>query len=558
MSGPWEKYAADKAPWTNYQQPQAQQPRAPAFDMEAERRRLNEELTAGMSTFDRAAAGVGKSISDMWLGLRSLTGNASGEEVAERRRLDAPLMDTTAGTVGNIVGQVGMALAPGGAIAGAGRLANAAGAARSGAALTRAGMAAMTPTTLRGAAGLGAGFGAIQPAVSMEERFGNAALGGAGAAGGFAALSGLARAVRPNTDEAVQGLLRQGVTPTPGQILGGTFKRTEEALTSVPIVGDAIKAGQGRAVADLNRAVAGRALAPVGVKLPKGVEGREAVAFVGDTLGKKYDDLLPNLTMQADGGFISDVINLRNMVSSGSIDPAKAQQFESLLQNQVLSKFMPGADGAPTLTGQTMKGIESDLGQLASRFRTSPDPDQQMVGDALLELQSVLRSNVERMNPQYAKELRAINEGYAVFKRMQRAASGVGADEGVFSAAQLQGAVKALDRSKDKRAFAEGSALLQDLSEPARAVLGNRVPDSGTALRSLTALGTGGIAGGMIGPGAAAAVLAGPVMYSRAGQNALAALLARRPDAAAPAADALRRLAPYATLPALGASTQQR
>lgn len=558
MAGPWEKYATDKAPWTNYQQPQAQQPRAPAFDMEAERRRLNEELTAGMSTFDRAAAGVGKSISDMWLGLRSLTGNASGEEVAERRRLDAPLMDTTAGTVGNIVGQVGMALAPGGAIAGAGRLANAAGAARSGAALTRAGMAAMTPTTLRGAAGLGAGFGAIQPAVSMEERFGNAALGGAGAAGGFAALSGLARAVRPNTDEAVQGLLRQGVTPTPGQILGGIFKRTEEALTSVPIVGDAIKAGQGRAVADLNRAVAGRALAPVGVKLPKGVEGREAVSFVGDTLGKKYDDLLPNLTMQADGGFISDVINLRNMVSSGSIDPAKAQQFESLLQNQVLSKFMPGADGAPTLTGQTMKGIESDLGQLASRFRTSPDPDQQMVGDALLELQSVLRSNVERMNPQYAKELRAINEGYAVFKRMQRAASGVGAEEGVFSAAQLQGAVKALDRTKDKRAFAQGSALLQDLSEPAKAVLGNRVPDSGTALRSLTALGTGGIAGGMIGPGAAAAVLAGPVMYSRAGQNALAALLARRPDAAAPAADALRRLAPYATLPALGASTQQR
>jgi hypothetical protein len=392
----------------------------------------------------------------------------------------------------------------------------------------------------------------------MGERLQTAGIGAAGGAGGQAALRGLARVVRPRTDPNALALLGKGVTPTPGQILGGGAKRAEDALTSVPILGDAIKSGQARATADLNRAAMNRALEPIGVTLPKGMVGREAVEFVGEQLGRRYDALLPRLTTQADGQFMQEIQSLRTMMANGSIDPAKAAQFEALLQNNVLGKFMPGANGAPTLTGQTLKQIETDLGQLASRFRASMDPDQQMVGDALLEAQSALRSNVQRMNPQFADELKAINTGYANFKRIQRAASGVGTEEGVFTAAQLQGAVKALDRSKDKAAFARGDALMQDLSDPAKAVMGSRVPDSGTPLRTITALGAGGAAGGLISPAAAAAVLAGPALYSRPGQNALAALLARRPDAADPAANALRRIAPYAAAPAIGTSNQQR
>jgi hypothetical protein len=514
-------------------------------------------FAADMPLFDQAAAGVGKAVVDAGRGIKGLFTDNSAE-VAESRRLDAPLMDTAAGMAGNIGGQVLTTLAPGGAVAGVGKLAGLAGAARAGNALSGVGRAAMTPTTIRGAATLGAAAGAAQPALDWQERAENTAMGGGGAAGGQAALRGLARVVRPQTDANALALLREGVTPTPGQLLGGGFKRTEEALTSVPIVGDAIKGGQARAVADLNRSAISRALEPIGEALPKGVTGREAIEYAGETLGKRYDALLPKLTTQADGQFISEMASLRNMIGSGSIDPAKAAQFEAILNNQVLSKFQAGAGGAPTLTGQTVKAIEADLGQLASKFRRSTDPDQQTLGDALLEVQSALRGNVQRSNPQFADELKAINQGYANFKRVQRAASSVAAEDGVFSAAQLQSAVKALDRSKDKAAFARGDALMQDLAEPARAVLGAKVPDSGTALRSLTALGAGGAAGGFIGPGAATAVLAAPVMYSRAGQNALAALLARRPDAAVPIENALRRLAPYAPAPALAASNQQR
>jgi hypothetical protein len=536
VSGPWEQYAQD-GPWSQY----AKKPKAEAPPIAG-----GVNPTDGMGTGERVAAGVGKAVSDTWLGLRSLVGNASGEEVAERRRLDAPLMDTGAGMAGNVAGQIGMALAPGGAVAGAGRLTGSA-------ALAGAGASMMAPATIRGAATLGGAFGAAQPAADMGERGLNALLGAGGGAGGQAALRGLARVVNPQTDGNALKLMAEGVTPTPGQILGGGFKRAEEALTSVPIVGDAIKKGQGRAVADLNRAAINRALSPVGDELPKGLAGREAIEYAGAALGKRYDALLPNLTTQADGQFITEVQNLRNMMGSGSIDPGMAQRFESILNAQLLSKFQPGANGAPTLTGQTMKGIEGDLGQLASQFRRSPDPDQRMLGDALMEVQDALRKNTARANPQYAAELKKINEGYANFKRVQKAASSVAAEDGVFSAAQLQSASKALDRSKDKAAFARGDALMQDLAEPAKSVLGPKVPDSGTPLRAMAA----GGALGLFSPTALAGALAGPALYSRPGQQALAALLARRPEMAEPAGNALRRLAPYASLPAIS-STQQR
>ncbi|MFT3818305.1 MAG: hypothetical protein QM750_11835 [Rubrivivax sp.] len=541
MAGPWERYAGEAevaGPWQKYRAaPTATAPGAsspPPVDP-----------TEGMSAFDRAAAGAGKAMSDAWLGIRGLTGNATAEEVEERRRLDAPLMNTAAGAVGNIAGQVGAALIPGGLIAGAGKLAGATGLARAGAALAQAGKSAMAPTTLRGAAALGAGTGALQPATDMGERLENAAWGAGGAAGGYAALKGLARIARPKTDSNALQLLAEGITPTPGQVLGGGFKRVEEALTSVPIVGDAIRAGQARAVADLNRAAINRALKPVGETLPAGMAGREAIEYAGDALGKRYEQLLPKVTLQADNQFMQELINLRNMVGTGSIDPNKARQFEALLQNQVLAKFMPGANGAPTLTGQTLKGIESDLGQLAKRFRASPDVDQQMVGDALRELQDMLRNNVARLNPQHAAELRKINEGYANFKRVQRAASSVAAEDGVFSPAQLHSSVKALDPRKDKAGFASGTAMLQDLAEPAKAVLGPKVPDSGTPLRLMTSLGAGGGLAALSPETLVGSLLASSA-YSKPGQNALAALLARRPDAAKPVASALERLAQYA------------
>lgn len=155
----------------------------------------------------------------------------------------------------------------------------------------------------------------------------------------------------------------------------------------------------------------------------------------------------------------------------------------------------------------------------------------------------MLRRLAERNNPHLADELAKVNAGYANFKRLERAASYVGAEDGVFSPANLQSAVKALDRSKDHGRFARGDAYMQDLSDAAKTVLGNKVPDSGTAGRLF--LGGGALlGGGAMSPAIPAALGAGAAAYSSPLQGLLVHLAATRPQAAQPIAGLLQQAAP--------------
>lgn len=492
--------------------------------------------TEGNSFLQNAAAGTGKFVSDtgtgisklsadifaksplipiqaIGAGIQKLTGRSSQQvsdklsaDIKETRRLDAPLMDTGGGMAGYFVG--GAATAP------------------------------LLPatSTVKGAATLAGTVGLTQPALDWKERGVNTLVSAGAGGAGQAGINSLARVIRPNTSPQITALMNEGITPTPGQILGGSFKRAEDGLTSVPIIGDSIKAGQRRAAADLNTAAMNRALAPVGQKLPKGLQGREAVDYVGTTLGAKYDALLPKLATRADDAFAQDVQSLRALVDNGNMGEAEAKQFSKILQNQVLGKFQ----GQGAVTGETVKSIDGELGRVASKYMSDPSADKRQLGEAIVELQSSLRSLIQRTNPEYAKELKAINTGYANFKRVQRAAAGLGAEDGIFSPAQLQNAVKALDRSKDKGQFAKGNALMQDLSEAGKSALGASVPDSGTPYRMAATLGASGGAGALLGMPAALGMLTAPVAYSRLGQNALAAMLTQRPQGANELANLLR------------------
>ena len=85
---------------------------------------------------------------------------------------------------------------------------------------------------------------------------------------------------------------------------------------------------------------------------------------------------------------------------------------------------------------------------------------------------------------------------------------------------------------------------MQDLSESAKTALGNKVPDSGTPYRALVgaiaAAGGAGAAGFPSVATALGALAASPLLYSKAGQNALATLLTKRPDIANELATQLR------------------
>lgn len=336
--------------------------------------------------------------------------------------------------------------------------------------------------------------------------------------------------ISPTISPQIQSLMKEGVTPTVGQILGGGYKRAEEALTSVPVLGDFIKSAQNRAMQDVNRVAINRALTPIGEKLPEGVAGREAIQFVSEKLDDAYGNLLPKMTVLQDAPFKTNISELKNLVQSGAIDPKAVTFFNNYIDSNVVNKFQ----GKGAITGETLKQVQSDLRETISRLAASTDADQRLIGDALKEAQDQVRQLVIRSNPQYATELKAIDKGYANFKRVERASAGLGAEEGIFSPAQLQNAVKAMDKSKDKGKFAKGEALMQDLSESAKTALGNKVPDSGTPYRSLMAAlaasGGAGVAGFPQIATALSGLAVSPLLYSQTGQNVLAQILTKRPD----------------------------
>jgi len=352
------------------------------------------------------------------------------------------------------------------------------------------------------------------------------------------ATSAVASMVKPNTSPEVKALMAQGITPTPGQILGGTVAKTEDKLTSLPLIGDMISGAQRRGVEDFNRAAYARALDPIGAAVPKEV-GREGIEGVKSALTKSYDDLLPKLQFKADQQFSSELQNLTGLVQNAQTNPQVAQQFNKVLQNDVLSRI--SKSGA--MDGRNFKDMESALGQSIKKYSGSSNPADQDIAAALGEVLKSARETLSRSNPNYADQLSKINQGYANFVRLRDAASKVGADEGIFTPAQLQNAVRSMDKSAGKGRFATGDALMQDLSEAGKTVLGSKYPDSGTAGRSMVGAGAaGGLA--MINPKLLAAALAATLPYTKTGGKITAAALTKRPESFKAISDALRASAP--------------
>ena len=208
----------------------------------------------------RTLAGAGEGISNVATGIKlrgsqlidaidppqqNLSGLITGQapqsradkvraDIAEQRRLDAPLEATTSGKVGNMVG-TGVAMAPAALIPGAG--------------------------TALGATMIGAGTGYLQPSLSGSETLANT---GVGAAGGLAgnmagklvtALGSKARIAPPTeitipgsaAEEAAQaagGLVHTPLNPAPGTVQGNLTAAQQALLSDADRLGWKLTPGQ--------------------------------------------------------------------------------------------------------------------------------------------------------------------------------------------------------------------------------------------------------------------------------------------------------------------------
>jgi hypothetical protein len=482
-------------------------------------------LGQGLQALGADKAG-GWLVNDANQGLQRLNAEAAPYEKAH----------PTIATLGNIGGSIGMTLP----LAAAAPIAN----------------------TYRGAAGVGAltgaATGALAPVEGGNDFWGDKAqqIGLGALTGGVASpvLRGVSRVISPQVSPDVQALMSRGVTPTPGQILGGGFARTEEKLSSVPYLGDMIKNAQQRAVQQFNAAAYNEALAPIGEKFT-GKVGQEGIEQVANKISAAYNEVLPKMQFKIDPQFHADVMNLSSMAQG--LPESQQKTFLNILKTQIFNKVGPQGN----MDGQALQGAQSELKRSIQGYLGDPSFDNRQLGAALSALKDAVDENLMRMNaPELTRKYANANEAWANFVRIRTAGGSQGAmnNEGVFTAAQLQNAVRSADKSVGKGATATGNALMQDLSGAGQRVLGSKYPDSGSIGRGLMSLGFLSAPGTAVNPTSTLATLgaigAGSLPYTQLGQRAAAKVLTSRPQLAQPVGNAVSKLGPVVVpgaLPAL-------
>jgi len=361
------------------------------------------------------------------------------------------------------------------------------------------------------------------------------------------------RVISPNAsvNDTVKKLIDAGIRLTPGQALGGIAARTEDKARSFFGLGDAITAAQKRGESDLNLAVINGGLELVGpmAQMPSRVlkPGHEGIAQLRETAQKAYDNLVPHLHADLnDTQFYSNMQLLRNHIG-------QMPQQEQAAINHIIDREMGHRiDQAGRLVGTNLQDAMAAIRDHASSFGRSSSKYERDAGEVLKAVHGELRDLLERTNPQYANEFAKINTAYRVLKTADRAASSVASPEGVFTPSQFHSAVKTGDFSKDKRAFSEGGAFLQNLSGPAKTIMSSHYNDSGTAGR--LALSAGAVASGLASPAIPLSLLAASAAYAPGIQRQIVKALTSRPDFARPLADLLNVGGTYAAPGAAGFS----
>lgn len=240
-----------------------------------------------------------------------------------------------------------------------------------------------------------------------------------------------------------------------------------------------------------------------------------------------FDDMADNLPSGPDRVSpinISGVFSTRGLTWDGQQfvvmfeRDADVADNELVFRSKVKTLIEDRVSRAGGMTAQTMKQLDSELGEMARRYGRSSVASEQELGDAFLEAQRLLRDQVARNSPAAADALKRINEGWANLIRVEKAGAAAVNNDGVFTPAQLNLAIRGAEQSVRKRGTARGTALMQDLGS-AGSMLGNLVPNSGTVDRLL--LGGAGLGAGMYDPLIPAGLLTGAGMYSAPMQSLL-------------------------------------
>jgi hypothetical protein len=369
--------------------------------------------TEGNSFFQNAAIGVGKAMYDVGRGAKQIanqgldfidprrSGSRADADRAAFDRVkaqDAPLMSTGGGVVGNIAGNVGAAVLPGMALKGAGAAVNAAGGVRAANALRAAGQATMAPSTVGGAAAMGATLGAVQPTGTDDSRLENVAFGaGAGAVGKVAGdkiARALADKVSPSRLSALQAQNSvKDAAMTAGQSAGYVLPPSQANPSLVNRVLESLpgKAGTQQAASLKNQEVTNK-LVKQGLGLPQDAPLTEqALQRLRSEAGKAYAAVksIPG-RINTDQQFATEISSLGNDFA------AAAKEFPDLVNNEGVSSLrdaLTRPDISPKAAVELIKKLRFDA---SKNFRSFDDPAKAALAQAQRSAAESLDGLIER------------------------------------------------------------------------------------------------------------------------------------------------------------------
>ncbi|MGH9352342.1 MAG: hypothetical protein ACRD2G_09305 [Terriglobia bacterium] len=449
---------------------------------------INTHLKAP-GTLDRLLAGTGQGMSNVVRHAGNLTGLESNKNLHQAAALDKPLLDTTAGKVGNFLGTTAITAPFMGGLGGT--------AARAGGVLGKIAASTLGRGALEGA---GQGLLLSDPGQRVEGTLGGGLLGGAlpgaGKLGGKL-VKGLAR-----TPEA-QALLDRGIDLTPGLLRPESQRNaSEEAAQSLPMVGAMISRARNNALRGYQQSAVSEAAAP-GASIPKG--------DVDDMLDKAYQSFQP-LYDQAKGFPVKPII----MRTQGPDIPLNDAFRSAVTDKGVLASNQERSQVQSFLHNEATRfnGTSDSLLNLRSNIRAKIR-EAQMDGKTA---QSQLLKNAEgpvtqalesQLPPKAMTALRTADSKYGQYKIMEDAVARSKDRSLGMSPTNLSEAVKS---ATPQGVYARGGGgPLRDLAKQGKAVFDVRSPPTGARVETLLP--------GMM-AGHAHPLLAAPLALARLGMTA--------------------------------------
>ena len=278
----------------------------------------------------------------------------------------------------------------------------------------------------------------------------------------------------------VQRLREMGVTPTVGQTIGGAANAVEERLNGIL---PGVASARGRAIDDFQLGSLNKAMEPLGVKIDKiGVEGIEQAQKAVDDVYDSARAAMPE--MEITDSLYGDVAEILSDFSNSANASDSIKRVDTIIENNVMPMLDRG-----NATGATVKNVDASLNKIID---SSDVPE---IKNALKEIQHRIRREAASQSPEYAALVSKADAAYSGLAAMEKAAGYAGGEDGVFSPAKLKRAAK--DKASRREKARGGRGPMAGPAGDAVSVLGNKIPDSGTAARMV---GAGGLAAGAYNP----------------------------------------------------------